>query len=96
MPRWVVVVQTGYGESYALDEVEHLEDTLERARAKLYEIACTHRPSSRLRQKSRQVYRIGDGDAYYATIEGRMSKHRVLYRLAELAWSTDTEPNPWQ
>jgi hypothetical protein len=96
MARWVVLVQAGYGDEYTLDEVEHIEDTLERARARLYEIACTHRPRSRLRQQSRQVYRIGDGDAYYATIEGKMSTHRVLYRLAELVWSVDPEPKPWQ
>ncbi|NNN32805.1 hypothetical protein HLK59_21045 [Streptomyces sp. S3(2020)] len=96
MPRWVVVVQSGYGESYSLDEVEHIEDTLERARARLYELACTHRPRTGLRQKSRKVYRIGDGYEYFVTVEGKISTHHVLYRLAELAWSTDTEPNPWQ
>ncbi|MDN3021277.1 hypothetical protein [Streptomyces sp. S.PB5] len=96
MARWVVVVQAGLGESYDIDEAEHFEGTLEQARARLYELACTHRPRFGLRQRSRQVYRIGDGDAYYAKIEGAMSTHRVLYRLAELAWSTDSEPNPCQ
>ncbi|MFF4252853.1 hypothetical protein ACFY1L_16740 [Streptomyces sp. NPDC001663] len=96
MARWVVVVQFGYGDQYKVDEAAHFDGTPEQARARLYEIACTHRPRMGLRQQRRQVYRIGDGDAYYANIEGVMSTLRVLYRLAELAWSTDPVPEPRQ
>ncbi|MHC3474374.1 hypothetical protein ACYF6T_37530 [Streptomyces sp. 7R007] len=92
----MVLVQYGYGEQYKVDEVAHFEDTPERARARLYEIACTHRPRASLRQQSREVYRFGDGDAYYARIQGMVSTLRVVYRLAELAWSSDPVSRPWQ
>ncbi|MEU0967207.1 hypothetical protein ABZ357_17885 [Streptomyces sp. NPDC005917] len=90
MARWVVVVQFGYGDQYKVEEAARFEATPEQARATLYEFACTHRPRMGLRQQRRDVYRMGDGDAYYVHIEGMMSTHRVLYRLAELAWSTDS------
>jgi len=95
MQRWVVVVDRHFGDRYDVEEVAHFEGTQEEARARLYEIACTHRPGVGLRQKRRQVYRMGDGDAYYASIEGMVSTHRVVYRLAELAWSTHPESWPW-
>ncbi|MER6290831.1 hypothetical protein [Streptomyces sviceus] len=95
MGRWVILIDRGVGESYDLDEVTHFEGTREEARARLYELACTHRPGVTLRQKRRQVYRIGDGDAYYARIEGMLSTVRVVYRLGELAWSTHPESWPW-
>jgi len=96
MARWVVLVQYGYGEQYKVDEVAQFEDTPDQALASLYEIACTHRPRASLRQQSSQVYRIGDGDGYYAHIQGMVSTLRVLYRLGELAWSTDPVSKPWQ
>ncbi|MEU5313393.1 hypothetical protein [Streptomyces sp. NPDC021562] len=95
MGRWVVVVDRTTGNHYDVEEVAHFEGTREEARARLYEIACTHRPGVVLRQKRRQVYRMGDGDMYYAAIEGAMSTHHVMYRLAELAWSTHPESWPW-
>lgn len=95
MQRWVVVVDRHFGDRYDVEEVAHFEGTQEEARARLYEIACTHRPGVGLRQKRRQVYRMGDGDAFYASIEGMVSTHRVVYRLAELAWSTHPESWPW-
>ncbi|MFF4035524.1 hypothetical protein ACFYZ2_38290 [Streptomyces sviceus] len=91
----MILIDRGVGEGYDLDEVTHFEGTREEARARLYELACTHRPSIALRQKRRQVYRIGDRDAYYARIEGMMSTVRVVYRLGELAWSTHPESWPW-
>ncbi|MCT9082709.1 hypothetical protein [Streptomyces fulvoviolaceus] len=94
MGRWVVVVDRSFGDHHDVDEVDHFEGTREEARARLYEIACTHRPRLGLRQQRRQVYRIGDGDAYYVSIEGLMSTQRVVYRLAELAWSTHPESGP--
>ncbi|MFF7287290.1 hypothetical protein [Streptomyces griseorubiginosus] len=95
MGRWVVVVDRAVGTQNDVDEVAHFEGTQDEARARLYELACTHRPSAGLRQKSRQVYRIGDGDAYYVNVEGAISTHRLVYRLAELAWSTHPESWPW-
>ncbi|MFJ3773343.1 hypothetical protein ACIPX0_16755 [Streptomyces sp. NPDC090075] len=91
MARWVVVVQFGHGEQYKVEEVVRFEATPEQARASLYEIACTHRPRMGLRQQRREVFRTGDGDAYYVHIDGMMSTHRVFYRLAELAWTSDPE-----
>ncbi|TXS53954.1 hypothetical protein EAO75_07500 [Streptomyces sp. uw30] len=96
MPRWVVVVQSGSGEQYRCEEAARFEGTLEQARARLYEIACTHKHRGGLRQQRREVFRVGAGDAYYAHVEGLMSTHRVLFQLAEQVWSTDPEPNPWQ
>ncbi|WP_308310938.1 hypothetical protein [Streptomyces sp. GbtcB6] len=90
--RWVVVMQFGYGNQYRVEEVTRFESTPEQARATLYEIACTHRPRPSLRQQHREVFRVGDGDAYYVHIAGMMSTYRVLYRLAELAWSTGAAP----
>jgi hypothetical protein len=92
----VVVVQAGTegGVDDGSEEVARFEGTREQARARLYEIACTHRPRSGLRQKRREVYRIGDGDAYYAYIKGMVSTFGVTYQLAELVWST--EPGPKQ
>ncbi|MFJ9908533.1 hypothetical protein ACIRVK_37705 [Streptomyces sp. NPDC101152] len=95
MGRWVVVVDRSIGNQNDLDEVAHFEGNRDEARARLYEIARTHRPAVGLRQKRRQVYRIGDGDAYYVNVEGAMSTHRVMYRLAELEWSTHPESWPW-
>ncbi|MEU1275043.1 hypothetical protein [Streptomyces sp. NPDC005799] len=95
MGRWVVVVDRSIGNQHDIDEVAHFEGTRDEARARLYEIACTHRPGVGLRQKRRQVYRIGEGDAYYVNVEGAMTTHRVMYRLAELAWSTHPESWPW-
>lgn len=95
MGRWVVVVDRGIGNQNDLDEVAHFEGNRDDARARLYEIARTHRPAVGLRQKRRQVYRIGDGDAYYVNVEGALSTHRVMYRLAELEWSTHPESWPW-
>ena len=95
MARWVVLVDRSQRDHHDVDEVAHFEGTREEARARLYEIACTHRPGVGLRQKRRQVYRIGDGDAYYATIEGMMGTFRVVYRLGELEWSTHPESWPW-
>lgn len=95
MGRWVVVIDRGIGNMQDVEEVAHVEGTRDEARARLYELACTHAPSRGLRQKRRQVYRIGDGDAYYVNVEGLMSSHRVMYRLAELAWSTHPESWPW-
>ncbi|MEV7073056.1 hypothetical protein [Streptomyces sp. NPDC093990] len=94
MGRWVVVLQsdTGSGSDYVCEEVARFEGTREQARARLYELACTHRPRPRLRQKRRDVHRIGDGDAYYARIEGRVLTFAVIYQLAELVWSTEGEP----
>ncbi|GLP63421.1 MULTISPECIES: hypothetical protein [unclassified Streptomyces] len=99
MARWVVVVQSGAegGSDYSCEEVVRFEDTLEQARARLYEIACTQRPRAGLRQKHREVFRIGEGDAYYVRIQGRMSTFAVTYHLAEQVWSSDPEPkNPWR
>ncbi|MFC8366045.1 hypothetical protein ACFUIY_40030 [Streptomyces griseorubiginosus] len=98
MGRWVVVVDRAVGTQNDVDEVAHFEGTRDEARARLYELACTHRPSAGLRQKRRQVYRIGDGDAYYVNVEGAISTHRLVYRLAELAWSTHPEswPGAWK
>ncbi|MGC0337380.1 hypothetical protein [Streptomyces sp. SLBN-8D4] len=95
MERWVVLIDRGAGNHQDVDEVAHFECTREEARARLYEIACTHRPGVGLRQKRRQVYRIGDGDAYYVSIEGALSTSRVVYRLGALAWSTHPESWPW-
>ncbi|MFJ4204317.1 hypothetical protein ACIP2Y_32435 [Streptomyces sviceus] len=95
MERWVILVDRSLGDHHDLDEVAHFEGTREEARARLYEIACTHRPGITLRQQRRHVYRIGDGDAYYARIEGMMATHHVVYRLGELAWSTHPESWPW-
>ncbi|KUM85797.1 MULTISPECIES: hypothetical protein [Streptomyces] len=95
MGRWVVLVDRSHGDQQDVDEVAHFEGTREEARARLYELACTHRPGLTLRQKRRHVYRIGDGDAYYAHIEGVLSTHCVVYRLGELAWSTHPESWPW-
>ncbi|MFF1305078.1 hypothetical protein [Streptomyces sp. NPDC058307] len=94
MARWVVLVQasTEGGIEDASEEAARFEGTQEQARARLYEIACTHRPRSGLRQKRREVYRIGDGDTYYACIKGVVSTFRVTYQLAELVWSTGPEP----
>ncbi|MEV7980426.1 hypothetical protein [Streptomyces sp. NPDC086519] len=92
MARWVVVVQFGNGEYYRVEEVTRFESTLEQARATLYEVACTHRPRTGLRQQRREVFRMEDGDAYYVHIAGMVSTHRVFYRLAELAWSTGAAP----
>ncbi|MFK4102605.1 hypothetical protein ACI2L1_21470 [Streptomyces sp. NPDC019531] len=91
MGHWVVVVQAstrGY-DDYSCNEVERFDDTPERARARLYEIACTHLPRRSLRQQRRDVFRTGDGDAYYVSIKGKVSTFAVTYRLAELVWSTD-------
>ncbi|MET7476647.1 hypothetical protein ABZT17_20050 [Streptomyces sp. NPDC005648] len=99
MGRWVVVVDRHLGNQYDLNEVARFEGTVEEARARLYEIACNHRPGVALRQKRRQVYRVGDGESYYVSIEGVMSTQRVVYRLAELVWGTDpdsaSESWPW-
>jgi hypothetical protein len=95
MAHWVVVMRYGYGDQYRVEEAARFEGTLEQARAHLYEIACTHRPRAGLRQQSREVFRIGDGDAYYANIEGLMSTYRVLYQLAEQVWNSPA-PTPWQ
>ncbi|MER6077203.1 hypothetical protein [Streptomyces sp. NPDC001833] len=92
MARWVVVVQFGNGEYYRVEEVTRFESTPEQARATLYEVACTHRPRTGLRQQRREVFRVGDGDEYYVHIDGMMSTHRVFYRLAELAWSSGPAP----
>ncbi|MFJ9559546.1 hypothetical protein ACIRQQ_05820 [Streptomyces fuscichromogenes] len=92
MARWVVVVQFGNGEYYRVEEVTRFEGTPEQARATLYEVACTHRPRAGLRQQRREVFRVGNGDAYYVHIDGRMSTHRVFYQLAELTWSTGAVP----
>ncbi|MFF5016059.1 hypothetical protein [Streptomyces sp. NPDC001165] len=96
MAHWVVLAQFGHGDEYRSDEAARFEGTLEEARARLYELACTHRPRHGLRQQRRAVYRIGDGDAHYADIEGLVSTFRVIYRLAELVWSSDPVPPPWQ
>ena len=99
MARWVVVVQSGAegGTDYGCEEVARFEGTQEQARARLFEIACTHRPRPGLRQKLREVFRVGDGDAYYARIKGMMSTFSVTYQLAEQVWSSDPEPkNPWR
>lgn len=96
MPHWTVLAQFDHGDQYRSDEAARFEGTLEEARARLYELACTHRPRPGLRQKRRDVYRIGDGDAYYANIEGMVSTFHVIYRLAELVWSSDPVPPPWQ
>ncbi|MEV5956025.1 hypothetical protein AB0M11_20005 [Streptomyces sp. NPDC051987] len=92
MARWVVVVQFGNAEYYKVEEVTRFEATPEQARATLYEVACTHRPRAGLRQQRREVFRMEGGDAYYVHIGGMVSTHRVFYRLAELAWSTDAAP----
>ncbi|MFF4316308.1 hypothetical protein ACWDFR_21170 [Streptomyces sp. 900105755] len=92
MARWVVVVQFGTGEHYRVDEVTRFESTPEQARATLYEVACTHLPRPGLRQQRREVFRMGDEDAYYVHINGWMSTWRVFYRLAELAWSSGPAP----
>lgn len=42
------------------------------------------------------MFRVGDGDAYYAHIEGLMTTHRVMFQPAQRVWSTDPEPPPWQ
>ncbi|MEU6198910.1 hypothetical protein [Streptomyces sp. NPDC047061] len=88
----MVVVQFGNGDYYKVEEVTRFESTREQARATLYEVACTHRHRAGLRQQRREVFRVGDGDAYYVHIDGMMSTHRVFYRLAELAWSTGPAP----
>jgi hypothetical protein len=95
MGRWVILVDRSHGNHHDVDEVAHFEGTRDEARARLYEIACTHRPGVALRQKRRQVYRIGDGDAYYANVEGVTASFSVVYRLGELAWSTHPESWPW-
>ncbi|MDC0772286.1 hypothetical protein [Streptomyces sp. HD] len=96
MAQWVVLVQSGSGEQYRCEEAARFEGTLEQARALLYEVACTHKPRSGLRQRSREVFRVGDGDTYYARIEGRMTSHRVIFQLARRVWSTDPEAPPSQ
>ncbi|WP_328751003.1 hypothetical protein OHT57_36385 [Streptomyces sp. NBC_00285] len=95
MGRWVILVDRSMGNHRDVDEVAHFEGTRDEARARLYELACTHRPGGGRRQKRRQVYRIGDGDAYYVSIEALMATIRVEYRLGELAWSTHPESWPW-
>ncbi|MDH6548241.1 hypothetical protein [Streptomyces sp. SAI-041] len=99
MAHWVVIVQFGNDgvDDNVCEEVTRFEDTGDRARARLYEIACTHLPRKALRQQAREVYRIGDGDAYYTRIKGRVSTFLVTYRLAELVWSTGPEQKrPWR
>ncbi|MFD5013653.1 hypothetical protein [Streptomyces chartreusis] len=96
MAQWAVVVQSGYGDQYQCDEAARFEGTPEQARARLYEIACTYKHRSGLRQKHREVFRVGDGDAYYAVVEGMMTTHRVLFQLAERVWSTDSELKTWE
>ncbi|CAM5474756.1 MULTISPECIES: hypothetical protein [Streptomyces] len=96
MAQWVVVVQSGYGEQYMCEEAARFQGTREEARARLYEIACTYKHRSGLRQKHREVFRLDEGDGYYAVVQGRMTTHRVLFRLAERVWSTDPEPKTWE
>ncbi|MGW6908614.1 hypothetical protein [Streptomyces sp. NPDC054940] len=96
MAQWVVVVQSGHGDQYRCEEAARFQGTLEQARALLYEVACTHKPGFALRQRRREVFRVGAGDAYYAHIEGAVSTQRVMFQLAERVWSTDPEPSPWQ
>ncbi|NEA97517.1 hypothetical protein [Streptomyces sp. SID13726] len=90
MAHWVVIVQYGNEgvDDFSCEEVTRFEDTGDGARARLYELACTHPPRKGLRQQGREVYRIGDGDAYYARIKGKVCTFVATYRLAELAWST--------
>jgi len=94
MASWVVVVQFGNEgvDDYSCEEAARFEGTREEARARLYELACTHRPRKGLREQHRDVYRIGDGDAYYAKIKGMVCTFVVMFQLAELVWSTAPAP----
>ncbi|MFI8242294.1 hypothetical protein ACIF83_34365 [Streptomyces sp. NPDC085866] len=51
MAHWVVLAQFGHGDQYRSEEAARFECTPDEARARLYELACTHRPRHGLRQK---------------------------------------------
>ncbi|MEV5609651.1 hypothetical protein [Streptomyces sp. NPDC052225] len=91
MPHWVIVVDHDRGEGESLAPVARFDGTREEARRRLYETACTHRFSTSLRERRREVFRQDD-DAYYVEIRGALGTYRLRYCLAERVWSSEEPP----
>ncbi|WP_199552966.1 hypothetical protein [Streptomyces sp. N35] len=100
MGRWTVIAQYQYGETYRTEFVRRGLETRSEALEELRAALHSYRPSVRLVEQWRQVYRLADRDSYLVVIKGKVSKWECTLQIAELVSdSTDlsvTESAQWE
>ncbi|MFG2712512.1 hypothetical protein ACGFX2_18450 [Streptomyces goshikiensis] len=90
MAQWVITAENYDSELHAFQTVKQFVGTREEAQAQLRAVAESgHVAGIPYAPKRRMAFRYGGGDAYYVRVYGKLSRTRVVFRLAELVFDTD-------
>ncbi|WP_322870685.1 hypothetical protein [Streptomyces goshikiensis] len=90
MAQWVITAENHDSEIHRFQTVKKFEGTREEAQAQLRAVAESgHVAGVPYSPKRRMVFRYGGEDAYYVRVYGKLSRTRVVFRLAELVFDTD-------
>ncbi|MFE3606284.1 hypothetical protein ACFXPW_04740 [Streptomyces goshikiensis] len=90
MAQWVITAENHESEIHRFQTVKKFEGTREEAQAQLRAIAESgHVNGAPYSPKRRMVFRYGGEDAYYVRFYGKLSRTRIVLRLAELVYDTD-------
>ncbi|MFD3552787.1 hypothetical protein [Streptomyces goshikiensis] len=90
MAQWVITAENHDSEMHAFQTVKQFVGTREEAQAQLRAVAESgHVAGIPYSPKRRMVFRYGGEDAYYVRVYSRISRTRVVFRLAELVFDTD-------
>ncbi|MEU8544868.1 hypothetical protein AB0C52_33535 [Streptomyces sp. NPDC048717] len=91
MGHWLIVARYDNGaDSYRTDLVAEVTGDREQAEEALRRAALTYRAP--MREKRRQVYRMGESDSYLVRVKGRVSATETVLSLAELVYDS-AEPD---
>ncbi|MFE6104329.1 hypothetical protein ACFVQ4_30820 [Streptomyces laurentii] len=102
MGHWLIVARYTVGGSdyYKTEVVREVTGDREEAEEALRQVALAFREP--MREKRRQVFRMGGGDSYLVRVKGMVSETETILSLAELVYDSappggapDKRPSAW-